>query len=52
MRKYKIEYTLLAKSIPEFDKRDGKLYTCSLGYSPQLGLIRIYPLPVKGMNDL
>jgi hypothetical protein len=49
MRKYKIEYTLLAKSIPEFDKRDGKLYTCSLGYSPQLGLIRIYPLPVKGM---
>lgn len=48
--KQKIQYTLLCKSVPEFDKRDGKLYTCSLGYCPQYGLIRVYPLPLTGMK--
>jgi hypothetical protein len=48
--KQKIQYTLLCKSVPEFDKRDGKLYTCSLGYCPQFGLIRVYPLPITGMK--
>lgn len=48
--KYKIQYTLLCKSVPEFDKRDGKLYTCSLGYCPEFGLIRVYPLPIVGMK--
>lgn len=50
MNKQTISYTLLAKSIPEFDKRDGKLYTCSLGYFEQLGFIRVYPLPIVGMK--
>lgn len=50
MSKVKIQYTLLCKSVPEFDKRDGKLYTCSLGYCPQFGLIRVYPLPLVGMK--
>lgn len=45
-----IHYTLLAKSIPEYSKRDGSLYTCSIGYSSELGLIRVYPLPLTGMN--
>ena len=49
-KKQTIHYTLLAKSIPEYDKRDGKLYTCSLGHSPELGFIRIYPLPITGMR--
>ena len=48
--KQKIQYTLFCKSVPEFDKRDGKLYTCSLGYCPQFGLIRVYPLPITGMK--
>lgn len=48
--KEKIQYICLAKSIPEFDKRDGKLYTCSLGFSPQKGVIRLYPLPINGLS--
>jgi len=50
MSKMKIKYVVLAKSIPEYSKRDGICYTCSLGYSPELGLIRIYPLPISSMN--
>lgn len=50
MSRTKIQYTLLCKSVPEFDKRDGKLYTCSLGYCPEFGLIRVYPLPITGMK--
>lgn len=49
--KQKIEYILLAKSIPEYDKRTDGVYTCSLGYSPTLGkMIRVYPLPLVGMK--
>ena len=50
MKSIKIKYVVLAKSIPEFNKRDGFCYTCSLGYSPELGLIRVYPLPVIAMH--
>jgi len=50
MNKHKIKYVVLAKSIPEYSKRDGICYTCSLGYSPEMGLIRVYPLPVVSMN--
>lgn len=50
MKPIKIRYVVLAKSIPEYSKRDGMCYTCSLGYSPELGLIRVYPLPLKAMN--
>ena len=49
-KKYRIKYVVLAKSIPEYSKRDGTCYTCSLGYSPEMGLIRVYPLPVISMN--
>lgn len=50
MRSIKIRYIVLAKSIPEYSKRDETCYTCSLGFSPELGLIRVYPLPIKSMN--
>jgi hypothetical protein len=50
MKPIKIRYVVLAKSIPEYSKRDGFCYTCSLGYSPELGLIRVYPLPVIAMH--
>jgi len=46
----RIIYTPIAKSIPEFSKKDGTVYTCSLGYSPQKGLIRVYPLPISGID--
>lgn len=46
----KIRYCLLSKSIPEYSKRDDSLYTCSIGYSNELGLIRIYPLPPTGLK--
>ena len=48
--KQRIEYTLIVKTIPEVSKRDGGVYTCSIGYSPQLGFIRLYPLPLNGMK--
>lgn len=50
MKTIKIKYVVLAKSIPEYSKRDETLFTCSLGYCPELGLIRVYPLPIKSMN--
>lgn len=50
MKPIKIKYVVLAKSIPEYSKRDQTLFTCSLGYSPELGLIRVYPLPIIAMN--
>lgn len=50
MKKRKIKYTLLSKTIPEYSKRDNTLYTCSVGLSPELGLIRVYPLPLVGME--
>lgn len=50
MKRYRIKYIVLAKSIPEYSKRDGTCYTCSLGYSPEMGIIRVYPLPIISMN--
>lgn len=50
MKPINIKYVVLTKSIPEYSKRDGMCYTCSLGYSPDLGLIRVYPLPIITMN--
>lgn len=46
----RIEYTLIVKTVPEISKRDGGVFTCSIGYSPQLGFIRLYPLPMHGMK--
>lgn len=48
--KRKIRYCLITKTVPEWSKRDGTLYTCSIGISPELGLIRLYPLPPTGME--
>lgn len=45
-----IRYFLITKTIPEWNKKHKSLYTCSIGFSPELGLIRVYPLPIKGMN--
>lgn len=44
-----IKYYLLTKTIPEWNSKHKNLYTCSIGYSPQLGLIRVYPIPL--VND-
>ena len=49
-KKIKIRYALICKTIPEHSKKDDTLYTCSIGISPELGLIRIYPLPPVGMD--
>jgi hypothetical protein len=47
-----IEYCLITKTIPEYNNKRKSLYTCSIGYSPQLGLIRVYPIPiVKDFNS-
>ena len=48
--KRKIRYTMLVKTVPELSKRDGGIYTCSIGYSDELGFIRVYPLPLNGMK--
>ena len=48
--KHKIRYILICKTIPEYSKRDGTLYTCSIGISDKFGLIRVYPLPPTGME--
>jgi len=46
-----IKYTVICKTIPEYSKRDGVLYTCSIGYSKELGgLCRLYPLPITGID--
>lgn len=45
-----IDYTVIAKTVPEVSKRDGTLSSCSIGYSPELGFIRVYPIPVKGFK--
>jgi len=47
---HEITYCLLCKTIPEYSKQHQTLYTCSIGYSPELGLIRVYPLPPVGMD--
>ena len=41
---------MLVKTIPEVSKRDGGIYTCSIGWSDELGFIRVYPLPLTGMT--
>lgn len=47
----KITYTVIAKSIPEYSKRDGCLFTCTLGYCHESkSLIRVYPIPLIGMK--
>ena len=48
--KKRIRYTMLVKTIPEVSKRDGGIYTCSIGWSDELGFIRVYPLPLVGMK--
>jgi hypothetical protein len=47
----KITYTVIAKSIPEYSKRDGCLFTCTLGYCHESkSMIRVYPIPLIGMK--
>lgn len=45
-----IEFIPIAKSIPEWSKRDEMLYSCAIGVSPQKGLMRLYPVPVNGVS--
>jgi hypothetical protein len=44
-----IKYCLILKTIPEWNNKHQELYTCSIGFSPELGLIRLYPLPITGI---
>lgn len=47
----RITYTVIAKSIPEYSKRDGCLFTCTLGYCHESkSIIRVYPIPIIGMR--
>lgn len=47
----KLEYVLFARSIPEYSKKYGGLFSCSVGYSPTMKeLIRIYPIPLTGLR--
>jgi hypothetical protein len=47
----KLEYILFARSIPEHSKKYGGLFSCSVGYCPNLKqLIRIYPVPLTGLK--
>lgn len=46
----KTKFTMIIKTVPEISKRDGTVYTCSIGYSEDLGFIRVYPLPLTGMK--
>ena len=51
MNKIKITYTVIAISIPEYSKRDGCLYNCTLGYCHESqSIIRVYPVPIVGMK--
>lgn len=51
MNKIKITYTVIARSIPEYSKRDGCLYNCTLGYCHESqSIIRVYPVPIVGMK--
>jgi len=44
-----LNYIPLAKAMPEYKKRDGKPYVCTLGYDTRLGFIRVYPAPLSGI---
>jgi hypothetical protein len=46
-----IRYALLTKTIPEWNNKHKRLYTCTIGYSHELGLIRLYPMPINGGNS-
>lgn len=40
-----IDYTLVIQTVPELSKKNECVYTCTVGYSQQLGWIRVYPMP-------
>lgn len=48
--KRKILYTVIVRTVPEISRTDGGVYTCSIGWNDELGFIRVYPLPLYGMN--
>lgn len=37
-------FLMLGKTVPEPSKTDERIYVCSAGYHPDLGLTRVYPL--------
>ena len=41
-------FVMLGTTVPEPSKRDDRIYVCSAGWHPDLGLIRIYPLGRTG----
>jgi hypothetical protein len=46
-----IDYTVIAKSVPEYSVKNGGIFTCTLGFCHNTqSIIRVYPIPIKGMN--
>jgi hypothetical protein len=45
-----LNYIPLSKAMPEYSKREGKPYVCTLGYDMRLGFIRVYPTPLSGIK--
>lgn len=43
-----IEYTMLGTTVPEPTNERVDQYVCSAGYAPELGLVRLYPLGLRG----
>ena len=43
------DFTMLGTTVPEPTKSDGRVFVCSAGISPELGLIRIYPLAKRNI---
>lgn len=42
------DFVMLGTTVPEPSKRDDRIYVCSAGWHPDLGLVRIYPLGRTG----
>mgnify|MGYP000887743063 FL=1 len=42
------DFVMLGTTVPEQRRRDGRTFVCSAGYHEGHGLIRIYPLGMKG----
>lgn len=40
-------FVMLGTTVPEPSKRDNRIYVCSAGWHPDLGLVRVYPLGRK-----
>lgn len=42
-------FVMLGTTVPEPSRKEDRIYVCSAGWHPDLGLIRIYPLAMRGV---